>query len=245
MSLCYHCGTNKATLKCADCDSEIFRFCSNDCGRDAHPEHSALCYNRNNIEDVQNNLYDAIEGMQSQDEVDDAMKVATEIELSIMIGDENTGDLKLLMNEAHEIIQSHLNDNGPILIEALFSKKTPQQKADAKAKRATARALRRRKAQSKAAAKKERLSKRRSTSAERKQRSDARRAQRYARRQERAARKQARYANRAQNPAATAKPGLREKFYGWNEKRQGRAADREEQRARDALAKNISGSDNE
>lgn len=232
MSLCYHCETNKATLKCADCDSEIFRFCSNDCGRDAHPDHSALCYNRNNLKEVQNHLYDAIEGMQSQEEADDAMKVATEIELSMIQG-EDSEDLKLLMNEAHEIIQSHLNDNGSILIEALFSKKTPEQKAAAKAKRAAARALRRRNAQAKAAAKKERLSKRRITNAEKKQRSDARRAQRYARRQERAERKRAEYKRRAQNPAAT-KPGFREKFHGWNENRHGRAADREEQRMRDA-----------
>jgi hypothetical protein len=191
------------------------------------------------VEDVQNNLYDAIDGMQSQEEADDAMKVATEIELSMLQGE----DMGVLLDEAHEIIQSHLNDNGHILIEAL-TRRTPQERADAKAKRATARALRRRNAQAKAAAKKERLSKRRATSAERKQRTDARRAQRYARRQERAARKQARYANRAQNPAA-AKPGFRERYQGWNEQRQGRLADREEQRARDALERNKSGSDTE
>lgn len=219
---CYHCGVNKAGLKCSDCDSEIFRFCSNDCGADAHDHHSAVCYNRKDAAAVEEHLYDAIEEMQDPEDIADAMEVAS----YLAMGGEDAGDV---LQEAHEIIQTHITDNGLVLVEA-----RTKMSADQKSKRALARAARRRKAQARAQRRRENLAKRRANRAARKQRSDTNRAARYQKRQARAARKQQRYANRAQNPGVT-KPGMRERFQGWNEKRHDKAATREEQRARDAL----------
>lgn len=104
---CYHCGDRQAQLKCADCDSQIFRFCSQQCGLDAHDEHSLLCYNRFNPEHLEEHLFNAIEEMQDPQEIDDAMDVLIELE------DQDPAT----MREAHEIIQGHLEFVGMSLIE--------------------------------------------------------------------------------------------------------------------------------
>lgn len=105
--VCYHCGEHQSKFKCADCDSQIFRFCSQQCGLDAHDEHSLLCYNRFNPEHLEEHLFNAIEEMQDPQEIDDAMDVLIELE------DQDPAT----MREAHEIIQGHLEFVGMSLIE--------------------------------------------------------------------------------------------------------------------------------
>jgi len=112
---CYHCQSSQAKLKCADCDSEIFRFCSQQCGVSAHDEHKVLCYNRNSIQQVEDHLYAAIEEMQDAEEINDAMEVASELILAQESGDY---DVRSVMEEAHEIIQGHIQNIGVELIGA-------------------------------------------------------------------------------------------------------------------------------
>jgi hypothetical protein len=112
---CYHCESAQAKLKCADCDSEIFRFCSNQCGVEAHDDHKVVCYNRNSLEQIENHLYAAIEEMRDTQEINDAMEVASEL---ILAQEDVDYDLQSVMQEAHEIIQGHIQNIGVELIGA-------------------------------------------------------------------------------------------------------------------------------
>jgi hypothetical protein len=84
----------------------IFRFCSQQCGLEAHEEHKAVCYDRMNAEHLQEHLFDAIEEMQDPQDIDDALDVLVDLE------DQHPG----AMEEAHEIIQGHLEFVGMSLI---------------------------------------------------------------------------------------------------------------------------------
>jgi len=125
---CYHCQSSQAKLKCADCDSEIFRFCSQQCGVSAHDEHKMVCYNRNSLEQIEDHLYAAIEEMHDTQEINDAMEVASEL---ILAQEDVDYDLNSVMEEAHEIIQGHIQNIGVELIGA--QRKTQTEKSKKKA----------------------------------------------------------------------------------------------------------------
>lgn len=236
---CYHCNAPKVALKCGDCDSKIFRYCSQLCGTEAHDVHSLVCYDRNNPQEVQDHLFDAIDEMQDTEDIEDAMNVASDIALFQMIEGEND-HVKSLLEEAHEIIQSHLEDGGPSLIQD-----RAQMLADRRAKRAANRAARRRRAQERAARKKAKLAQKRTTGVQQKRKSAKRKMDRYVRRQQRRAtreqRRQSRDAKKQQKYQQKAeatdegKEGFREKFHGAMERRHGRAAERDEGKARQEL----------
>jgi len=95
---CYHCDERQAQLKCADCDSQIFRFCSQQCGLEAHDDHLLACYNRANAEHLEEHLFDAIEEMEDPQKIEEALDVLVDLE------DQHPE----AMQKAHEMIQSHL-----------------------------------------------------------------------------------------------------------------------------------------
>lgn len=227
---CYHCKIGDADLKCGYCDSEIFRFCSNQCGAKAHAIHAEVCYDRKNLAEVESHLFDAIERMQDTEEIDDAMDLASDIALFREIEGEDD-HLNDLMEEAHEMIQSHLMEIGDELIEA-----GPEAREARKLRVAAARAERKRKTRAKAAAKRARMEKDRLAGMQKDRLKGKSKMDRYARqqkrRQERLRKKQERLARKDQK---VSKPGFRERMLARKEKSNETAAEREEQRARQAL----------
>lgn len=177
---CYSCGLAKATLRCPHCDSATLRFCSHECGREATADHIAMCYNRNDVSEVEEHLYDAISEMQDEQAIEDAIDVASE--LYTINGDVDAEALK----EAHEIIQDHLEVVGFELIQA--GKTTKKKRRSLfRRKKTSSPSPRRQRA-------KARAEQRRSQRASRKQERDTYKTERATARNKR---KQARYARKA------------------------------------------------
>jgi len=223
---CYHCGINAAKLKCADCDSQIFRFCSQQCGIEAHDEHSLLCYKRFDPQHLEDQLLEAIDEMVDPQEIDDALDVLIEME------DKNPETMK----EAHEIMQAHVEYVGFEHIEKLSETEKAARDAARAAKREASAKKRRDRAAARAQRRQERGAKAMS-SAERRAARQARRAERYrkraARRDTAAQRALARGQRRQQ---AAQKPGMLEKWDEALAKRDDAAAARYARKGQQGLA---------
>jgi hypothetical protein len=233
---CYHCADKTAQLKCENCDSEIFRFCSNECGINAHPEHKALCYNRHDVQQIKTHLFLAIGEMQDQADIDDALEAAVDL---IEHQDQEARE------EAHEIIQSHLQNQGFERIE-LFQRKTETEKAEDNARRAAA-------AEKKALERQEIIDKAeraRLTRGDRAMTKAEKRKTRLVRRAERLRKRAARQETRAERALArgerrksrTEKPGLRERWHAWRKGGDVKRAERYKSRARTNLDNSSSSS---
>lgn len=223
---CYHCNAPKVALKCGDCDSKIFRYCSRECGAEAHDVHSVVCYNRHSVQELKSHLFLAIDEMQDQEEIDDALDVAEEL---IEHQDQDA------RTEAHEIIQSHLEEYGPARIEAFFRKKTETEKAEAAERRAARRQEKIDKSErgrlargDKAMTKAEKQAARRRKRAERLRR----RAARHETSAERALKRGERRKSR------TEKPGLAERGHAWLKRGDEKRAERYRGKARGQLDQN-------
>jgi len=223
---CYHCGERQAQLKCADCDSQIFRFCSQQCGIKAHDEHSLLCYQRFDPQHLEDQLLEAIDEMVDQQEIDDAVDVLIDLE------DKHPET----MREAHEIIQAHLEHAGFERIEKLSD--TEKAARDAK------RAARRQASAEKRAQKLQDLERRRLAKGEKAMSRAERRAGRKKRRAERLRKRAAKSDKGAESAlargdrrrAAAQKPGLREKWHAWRKGHDDAAARKYAQRGQEELA---------
>jgi len=231
---CYHCGTNAAKLKCADCDSKIFRFCSQRCGIKAHDEHSLLCYKRFDPQHLEDQLLEAIDEMVDPQEIDDALDVLIEME------DKNPETMK----EAHEIIQAHLEYVGFEHIEKL----SETEKAARDARRAAAReasAQKRRARAARRAQKRQEGGTSAMSNAERRAARRRRRAEKYrkrAARQDTAAERDMARGQRRQ--AAAQKPGMLEKWDEALAKRDDAAAARYARKGQQGLAPAAGGDGN-
>lgn len=229
---CYHCGEHQAQLKCADCDSQIFRFCSQQCGRDAYDEHSLLCYNRFNPQHLEDQLLEVIDEMQDPQEIDDAMDVLIDLE------DQHPET----MREAHEIIQAHLEHAGFERIEKLSDTERAARDAKRAAKR-EASAKRRQGILDKRKLTRERKGESAERKAQKRHNRKKRRADRQRKKAEDAAKKAGRYDQDAQDALARGqrqkgraqKPGVVDKWHRWRKGHDEAAAEKYKGKAREGL----------
>lgn len=238
---CYHCQTDKAGLKCAHCDSEIFRFCSQECGINAHPEHKQFCYNRHDAQQVKSHLFLAIGEMQDREDIDDALDVAADL---IRHQDQDARE------EAHEIIQTHLQDKGFERIEpSIFKRKTETEQAEDNARRAA-------EAERRAAERQEKIDKAERARLARGDKAMTRAERRAARRKRRAERLRQRAAKQEsaaetalkrgeRRKSRTEKPGLRERWHAWRRRGDVSRMERYKSKARTNLAPSSSSSSSE
>jgi len=241
---CYHCEASQAKLKCADCDSEIFRFCSNQCGLEAHADHKVLCYDRNSVQQVQDRLYDAIDEMHDQGDINHALEVVGDLIEAHEDGDHN--DVKDVMAEAHEIIQGHIETIGFELVQMTPEEREAKRKirADKRAARNAERAAKLRERANKQGARKETLAQRRESRAQKRSARAAKRAAAARKRKARLEKRANRQAQRASRfdkrseDAKNTKPGMGEKWNSWRQGKNDARAQKYEQGARSDLDQN-------
>lgn len=230
---CYHCDSNAVKLKCSHCDSNIFRFCSQECGIQAHEDHKVHCYNRDSVEQLKTHLYLAIDEMQDEQDINDALDVADDLV---------THRDQAAKQEAHEIIQAHVEDQGFVRIESLQEiGLTATEKAERQARRAAA-------AEERAKRRQERLDRaqmRRLRAADKKSTRQEQISGRRRRRAQKARERAARYDTRADRAlkrgerakARAQKPGLRERWDKWRQQGDLKRAEKYKSQARTNLDK--------
>lgn len=230
---CYHCDSNAVKLKCSHCDSNIFRFCSQECGIQAHEDHKVHCYDRDSVEQLKTQLYLAIDEMQDEQDINDALDVADELV---------THRDQAAKQEAHEIIQAHVEDQGFVRIESLQEiGLTATEKAQRQARRAAAREKRAKRRQTyldKAELNRLKKTDDATTRAEQKagrRRRLAQKARERAARYETSADKALQRGERAK--ARGQKPGLRERWNKWRQQGDLKRAEKYKSQARTNLDK--------